>query len=64
MSQSPTDGAGGPHPTNDRLDALESENHTLRERLRWAELLLEIQAKTRQFLGHGGPKRAEESPGS
>lgn len=53
----------GPHP-DDRLDALESENHTLRERLRWAELLLEIQAKTRQFLGHSGPKHAEESPGS
>ncbi len=63
MSHTPADGARSPHP-DDRLDALESENHSLRERLRWAELLLEIQAKTRQFLGHSGPKRAEESPGS
>ena len=57
----PFDRAARPTP-HDRLDALERENLTLRERLRWAELLLEIQAKTRQAFGLAPQTPLTEDP--
>lgn len=39
------------HPCRERMTALEQENRQLHERLRQAELILDIQDKTLQLFG-------------
>ena len=48
-------------PEPDRLTAIEKENRRLQERLRQAELILDIQEKTRELFGvNPGPPLAED----
>ena len=51
--------AGRPH---DRLNSLEHENRKLWERLRQAELILDIQEKTLKLFGVSfGPQKTEDA---
>jgi hypothetical protein len=59
MPDEGTQAAGGRVP-NERLSSLEQENRKLWERLRQAELILDIQDKTLKLFGVSfGPQKQE-----